>query len=416
MHDWRDVTVWEELAGDSALAGLIEAAAATDPGDPAGVTRLRRFAGPGPRAAALASAALELAEARRKAARKFDDPARLWCDVAGVEQSSGTLVARWKAGRIREALGGEAGIRNAGIHDLCTGIGGDAIELARAGLSVVAVDREPRRVFMATRNAGCVGRVGDVESIDPVGLVLHADPARRDECGARSWSLDDHRPGRAWIERALGSARAAAVKFSPGVDRHALPVPGVEWEYVEERGTLVQAIAWSGAFTRTPGMTRATILGVGEARSLVGMPVAPASAAWPEPRAIDPGSFVSEPTPALERAGLWASAIGDAAADIDTDADVWEIAPRLGLLASTVPLPPPWFESFRFVARVAARLDRVREVLDADGLSARSVRVRGRAVDADRWTRELGCAPSGRAVVFAYRLGGGAEALVTCSG
>jgi len=42
-----------------------------------------------------------------------------------------------------------------------------------------------------------------------------------------------------------------------------------------------------------------------------------------------------------------------------------------------------------------------------------AVRVRGRAVEGQGWTRELECSPSGRAVVFAYRRGPGAEAVLT---
>jgi len=122
VDDWRDVAIWRELGETPDPAGLLAAAAAADPRNPASVSRLRSLAGEGGRAAALAAAALELAEARRRAVRKFEGAADLWCDVAGVEQASGTLVARWKAERIRKILGA-----GAPILDLCCGIGGDAI-------------------------------------------------------------------------------------------------------------------------------------------------------------------------------------------------------------------------------------------------------------------------------------------------
>ncbi|MFZ9880130.1 MAG: hypothetical protein ACO3QC_01855 [Phycisphaerales bacterium] len=295
MPDWRDVSVWQRLLAEQAGADGVVAAAARVEGDAADIVRLRkRFD------ADLVSAAIELAQARRKAAGRLDGAANLWCDAQGVEQASGTLVARWKARRMAEVLG-----QGGAILDCCAGIGGDAIELARAGLSVTAVDLDPRRAWMASRNAGCPGKIADVESIDPTGLAIHCDPARRDErTGSRSWNLAAHRPGRAWVERVLRDARAGAVKFSPGVDRRAFGDLAIEWEFIEERGVLVQAVAWSGAFARSPRATRATVLGGAAEHSLTGIPDDSRSDRLGVSPAAVPGAWLCEPTPALERAQL----------------------------------------------------------------------------------------------------------------
>lgn len=391
MPDWRDVSVWQRLAE---AQDAVASAAAVDSHQPAAIARLRKQFD-----ADLVAAALELADGRRKAAGKFESADSLWCDVQGVEQASGTAVARWKAQRVREAFG-----TGGSVLDVCCGIGGDAIELARTGLAVQAIDLEPRRAWMTARNAGCASEVADAESIDPTGLVLHVDPARRDEgSGKRSWSLAEHRPGPEWIDRVLRTARAAAVKFSPGVDRRAFGDIPIEWEFIEERGTLVQAVAWSGAFAREVGRNRATLAGA-ETVTIAGRPDDTRSDRIASGGSLSAGRFLSEPRAALERAQLLTEAVADRGN---------EVARGLGLIVSDLPLAGPWFESFEIVAECAARADALRAVLTERRLTPRSVRVRGRATDADTMTRALGARQDGEAVVFVFRKAERAVAVVT---
>ncbi len=419
MTDWRDLAIWQELERPE-RAELIALAASTDPREASAVARLRRKAGEvctGTHVdgAALASAALELAKGRRRARAKFPDEvaAQLWCDVAGVEQASGFAVARWKARRMAGVLGA-----GAPILDVCSGIGGDAMALAEAGLTVDAIDLDPRRAWMTARNARCLARVVDAETLDLTGVALHADPARRDEgAGRRSWNLDDHRPGRAWIERALATARAAAIKFSPGVERAdfaAIDVP-LAWEWIAEGDRLVQAVAWAGAFAGSDGAeghTRATLLAPRSAQrtasdeaphSIAGIPDDARDDRLPIAETIRPGDFLGEPVAALERAAL----LTEAAAG-----EAQELARGLGLVVSRAPLAAPWFESFEFIEDSTAREDALRAVLARHALVARSVRVRGRAADADAITRALGARPDGNAVVLIFREGKRARALV----
>ena len=426
MSDWRDLSIWQELARPE-RATFIALAEAVDPREASQVAKLRRAVVEAPRggeaprgveasrggddeakfAAALASAAFELVEGRRRAARKFgpEVATRLWCDVAGVEQASGMAVARWKARRVVETLG-----PSAAIFDICSGIGGDAMALAEAGLSVEAMDLDPRRAWMTARNARCVTRVTDAEAIDLAGVALHADPARRDEsAGRRSWNLDDHQPGRAWIERALTLAHAAAIKFSPGVDRAAFgPLNrGLAWEWITEGDRLVQAVAWAGAFARADGeagRTRATLL-ADVSHTIAGIPDNAREDRLRVEDAITHGTFISEPIAAIERAELLTEAAG--ANDV-----AQEIARGLGLVVSREPLTTPWFESFELIDECAAREDAVLATLKRHALVARSVRVRGRAADADAFTRALSARPDGTAVIFIFREGKRARALV----
>ena len=59
-----------------------------------------------------------------------------------------------------------------------------------------------------------------------------------------------------------------------------------------------------------------------------------------------------------------------------------------------------------------ARADVIVGTLARHGLVARSVRVRGRAVDADLLTKSIGARPSGDAIVFAFRRGERATAVI----
>jgi hypothetical protein len=115
--------------------------------------------------------------------------------------------------------------------------------------------------------------------------------------------------------------------------------------------------------------------------------------------------FLLEPVAALERAQLLTEAT--------RGVDAREIARSLGLLASREPVSGPWFEAFGVVEECGAGADAIRSALARHGLAARSVRVRGRALDADALTRAIGARSDGTAVVFAWREGNGVRTVLT---
>ncbi|MCE2885568.1 MAG: hypothetical protein LW806_11815, partial [Planctomycetaceae bacterium] len=209
----------------------------------------------------------------------------------------------------------------------------------------------------------------------------------------------------------------AAIKFSPGVERAdfaAIDVP-TAWEWIAEGDRLVQAVAWSGEFAGADGeagKTRATLLAPRSAQrtapdeapqSIAGLPDDARHDRLPIAEGIRPGDFLGEPVAALERAAL----LTEAAAG-----GTQELARGLGLVVSRAPLAEPWFESFEFIEECTAREDALRTALARHTLVARSVRVRGRAADADAITRALGARPDGSGVVFIFREGKRARALV----
>jgi len=408
MSDDADrLDAWRRLADPAAGSLLADADALITAGiTPAGIAGLRRRHPDAP-----VPEAIELAEARRRGEAKFPDAARLLVDRHGVEQATSDLVATWKAARFGDRP----------VLDLCCGVGGDAIALARRG-PCVGVDLDPVRAFMTARNAGIATRVAAVEETPLDAPLVHLDPARRDESsGRRSWRLEDLRPGVDVIRRIVGEVAGAAIKLGPG-----LPLPAPSWHerqsisVVAEHGRLVQAIVWTGDLARA---APCEAVDLPSGRTIEGDP-SPWSLA-----ADGIGETIIEMHPAVERLGLGPVALA-AALGIDATelaATHGEIAAGLGLV--TGPAGPigdtdptsgaRWFRAVRVLETLPARLDRVesalRRILDelGDELGPRElvVRTRGRAIETDAWTRRLGPvaragAETGRELVGTIEVGG----------
>lgn len=386
----RDVATWTRLVSSDA-ATLRVAVAEIDPGSAADLARLRRDW-----PADLVHAAIELREARRRAASKFPNAARLVADVVGVEQATDHVVATHKAARFAAADGAST------IIDLCCGIGGDAMALAEVA-EVEGVDRDPLRAWMAARNAGCTTRCADVESIEiaPSPLV-HLDPARRVETAdgvrRRRHRLADYQPGPAFIQSVVSCGAGGAVKLGPGVDFAAVSSDRVEFELISHAGRLVQAVLWFGTLARSPGARTATRLPDGT--TITGGP----KAAFVPP-APDLGERLFVPDPALERAQL----VGLVAASLD----LRELSPGLGLLTGAANASSPWLHAYDVVASMPWRPRRVRAWLAANEGGIVTVRTRGGAVDAEAAQHELRGGGANPYTVFVLRLGKKRVAIVT---
>lgn len=380
------LSAWRSLADDPAL---VAAAQRVDAADVAAVDRLRRGREP-----AVVAAALALAEGRRRLRRKFPDGPRrwdtLWSDREGAEQASSAAVADWKARRFADAPGA--------IVDLCCGIGGDAMSLARAG-ELVAVDRDEVRAWMAGRNAGCRTVVADVVERRPPARWVHLDPARREERGRGR--LSDPSAYEPPLATCLGLARdyeGAAIKLGPGIDPARPELRGCELEFIADSGTLVQAVAWTGGLTRRAGERRATTLPAG-------LTVAGAPGESPTRSGGGFGDFLFVPDPALERARLVAL--------VAEPEGLLERSPGLGILTADRPSASPWFAAFEVIARPRPREREVAAALRAAGAAGARVRTRGGAVDADRWTKALRTGEPGEELdVFLLRCGDRLEAIV----
>jgi len=387
------IDIWTRLL-DAEAEPLLAAIGASDPSDPAHLAALRaRWERP------LVEAAIELSRARVRAARKFPLRDDLAVDVAGVEQATSAIVADHKA---RRFAGG-----NRPVVDLCCGIGGDTMSLARVA-SVTAVDHDPLHAWMAGRNARCASRVVDVTTVTWRDVIFHLDPSRRDETpggsGARRWRYEDYEPGPEFISSLIATAGDGAIKLGPGVDLAALPaVDECEIEIINAGGTLVQTVLWCGCLARAPGARTATRLPDGV--SFTGRPSDPAT---PPTEASADGRLdrhLLVPDPAIERAGLV-----DA---LCAGRPIRAIHPGLGLLTSDEPLADPWLREFEILAEMPWRVKKVKAWLVAHDGGMVEVRTRGHAIDADAAHRSLKSRGTTPHTVFGLRLGRRVIALIT---
>ncbi|MEU5238920.1 methyltransferase domain-containing protein [Streptomyces lydicus] len=356
-----------------------------DPADElAAATRLRRD-----HPAPLVSAALGQARLRQRAAAKFGaDAQRMYFTANGVEQSTRATVAAHRAGRLA-ALG----VRS--VADLCCGIGGDALALARAGIRVLAVDRDPLACAAARANAAALGltelievRAADVTEVDTAGWdAVFVDPARRSKVrGGRIFDPEAYSPPLSWAVEAARTAPFAALKIAPGVPHEMLP-EDAEAEWISDRGEVKEAVLWFGT---APGARRATLLPAGD--SLLG-------AGLPDPEAGPVGRYLYEPDGAVIRAHL----VAEAAAALDGRL----IDPTIAYVTADALRPTPYATAYEITDVLPFNVKRLKALLRERGVGTAVIKKRGSAVEPEELRKKLKLGGGGNSVtIFLTRVAG----------
>lgn len=281
-----DLEVARWLVSDDATRWLDLADAQADPGSLAAASLLRRSL-PAERAAAV----LDQAVLHRRGAAKTGGRLR-FLTTAGLEQATRWDVATWRAERFVAA-----GART--VVDLGCGLGLDALAMTQAGLSVVAVERDPVIAELARGNVRGEVRVGDAETLAGELLAdrataVYCDPARRTARG-RTWDVADLSPSWEFVVGLLDGSRPACVKLGPGVPHRLLP-EAAEVTWVSHDGDAVEASVWAG-----PGAVsgrRAAVLLPSGAELVAGSPAPPVG---------EVGRWLVEPDPAVIRSGAGAT-------------------------------------------------------------------------------------------------------------
>ncbi|MFJ9103949.1 methyltransferase domain-containing protein [Streptomyces sp. NPDC102405] len=370
---------------------LLDEVRGTAPADELAVaTRLRRG-----HPAGLVSAALGQARLRQRAAAKFgaEDAERMFFTPNGVEQSTRASVAAYRAERLR-ALG------VASVADLCCGIGGDAIALARAGIRVLAVDRDPLTAAAARANADALGLAGlidvreaDVTEVDTAPYdAVFVDPARRGGRG-RIFDPEAYSPPLSWAVRAALEAPHAALKVAPGIPHEAVPAEA-EAEWISDGGDVKEAVLWFGT---APGAVRATLLP--GPRTLLGRGL-------PDPEVRSVGRYLYEPDGAVIRAHLVAEAAGEL--------DGGLIDPTIAYVTADTLRETPYATAYEITDQLPFGVKKLKALLREREVGILTVKKRGSAVEPEELRRKALPKPQGphSVTVFLTRVAGAPTMLI----
>ncbi|MEU0644585.1 THUMP-like domain-containing protein [Streptomyces umbrinus] len=384
MNDLDPLSAFASLLTDQGRA-LLDEVRDTEPAQELAVaTRLRREYPVG-----LVSAALGQARLRQRAVAKFGaaDAARMYFTPNGVEQSTRASVAAYRARRFQEL-----GVRS--LADLCCGIGGDAIALARAGIRVLAVDRDPLTAAVARANADALGlgelievREADVTEVSTAAYdAVFVDPARRGGRG-RVFDPEAYSPPLSWAVRTALEAPLAALKIAPGIPHET--VPAEAWaEWISDSGDVKEAVLWFG--TGEAGSVRATLLP--GPRTLVGRGL-------PDPQVRPLGRYLYEPDGAVIRAHL----VAEVAEELDGGGLIDE---TIAYITADSLDPTPYATAYEITDQLPFGVKKLKGLLRERGVGVLTVKKRGSAVEPEELRRKVKPQGPNSATVFLTRVKG----------
>ncbi|MBK7749694.1 MAG: methyltransferase domain-containing protein [Candidatus Obscuribacter sp.] len=284
------------------------------------------------------AALIEAAQARQRAVRqrKYGRADQMFFTRDGLEQSSGEVIANYRARRFVATMP-----KDARIADLCCGIGGDTIALAQY-FDVTGFDLDETRLQLAHANAHVCGvqdklqvRQSDVTSFDGQAECaakgnssgdqsttikydgVFFDPGRRDKNGKRIYDPERYSPPLSTIRNWLKTTAGTAVKVSPGIDYEQLRAAGLDFEVeiISQAGEVKEAVLWLGAFKRPEVARRATLLQGDDVLSYDD------AACIPDLPITTPRGYIHEPDGAIIRAGL-VGLLGEPLAATKIDPDI----------------------------------------------------------------------------------------------
>ncbi|MDX2931957.1 class I SAM-dependent methyltransferase [Streptomyces ipomoeae] len=357
-------------------------------------TRLRRTY-----PAELVTAAMTQAQLRQRAVAKFGaaDAERMFFTPNGVEQSTRASVATYRA-ECLHALG----VRS--VADLCCGIGGDAIAFARAGIRVLAVDRDPLTAAVARANADALGladlievREADVTEVDTAGYdAVFVDPARRSSKRGRIFDPEAYSPPLSWAVSAALEAPLGVLKIAPGIPHEAIPAEA-EAEWISDGGDVKEAVLWFRP-NGTPGARRAMLL-----PSEAGIRASP-DTMLPDPPVRPMGRYLYEPDGAVIRAHL----VAEVAADLDGGL----IDPTIAYITADEHHVTPYATAYEITDRLPFNVKKLKSLLREREVGVLTVKKRGSAVEPEELRRKVKPQGPNSATVFLTRVAGAPTMLI----
>ncbi len=344
------------------------------------------------------SAALGQARLRQRAVAKFgaEDAGRMFFTPYGVEQSTRASVAAYRAECLRAA-----GARS--VADLCCGIGGDAIAFARAGIRVLAVDRDPATCAAARANADALGladlievREADVTEVDTAGYdAVFVDPARRSSRRGRIFDPEAYSlpcPGPSPPRSGRRGAAEDRARHSARGD----PGAGDGRVGLGRRGRQGgRAVVRPG---RDPGARRATLLPAG-----AGIYATPGTMR-PDPEVREVGRYLYEPDGAVIRAHL--------VAEVAEDLDGGLIDPTIAYVTADEAHRTPYATAYEITDRMPFNVKKLKALLRERGVGTLTVKKRGSAVEPEELRKKVKPQGPNAATVFLTRVAGAPTMLI----
>jgi hypothetical protein len=323
--------------------------------------------------------AASILDARKRAHGKLEHAESVIADSVGMQQATSTQIAKHKSKRFNT---------DAPIFDLCCGIGSDLRELPS---QTIGIDHDPLRCWMAQQNSGKETRCEDALTIElPQNALVHIDPSRRSGT-KRLHSLDDMQPSIDDIIKIASRCAGGCIKVSPSVnaeDVEQFDMP-IELEYIEEQGRVVQGNIWFGSLATHAGEVTATSMSANQ--SFSGVPDSP-------PFGNKIRSWILEPNPALERAGLH----GNVASELSA----YELAAGIGLLTADENPNNLWCTAFEVLETTSLRIEKVAAALSTLGCTQVELKTRNKTIDPNEWQKKLTTKSTGKLLtIFALRLG-----------
>jgi THUMP domain-like len=339
---------------------------------------------------------VELAELRRRAKEKFSLAERMFFTRKGLEQATDEQLAANKANRFPA---GEVTI------DLCCGIGGDLVAIARRG-TAQGVDCDPIAALLADANARavdlpvdqCAAKSGDAMQTSLECAAWHCDPDRR-AAGRRTTRGELYEPTLEALDRLLGQNSCAAIKLAPATEAPAHWQEAAELQWLGSRGECRQQVAWFGSVARHPGRRSATVIGPdGAVRTVIG------EATEPPPAVASLGRYIFEPHAAVLAAKLTAA--------VCDEHGIAPIASGIAYLTGERPIQDAALAAFEI--RDVLPLDRkqLKAYCRERALGRLEIKKRGVEVDPERLRMEIVADGDNEATLIIAPLGGKSKVIV----
>jgi THUMP domain-like len=315
---------------------------------------------------------IEQIELRQRASEKFSLADQMFFTRKGLEQATDEQLAAYKASRFPPECG---------AIDLCCGIGGDLLAIARTRPLCWGFDVDPVMVELARTNLALLPPADYiVVGCDACAVAVedgpwHCDPDRRND-GRRTTTGEFFLPPLESLEQLLHESDEAAIKLASATEVPADWTSRAELEWLSSRGECRQQVAWFGPLARHPGRHAATVVGPsGHQRTVLGMP------GMIVPQATVLGRYIYEPDASVLAAKLSAA--------LCQEHSLAAISPGIAYFTSDALIDDLALDRFEIIDVLPLDRKQLRAYCREHGLGRLEIKKRGVDLSPDRLRRDI---------------------------